>query len=103
MQRLPFRPRACSGTHDPLDAAGRSDAVVAVVADHGEAFALHPEERWDHGWRVWEETVHVPLAGKNAGTDTLMLVAIGVVASDVGALFVGHSEIRLLRPRGRFQ
>ena len=32
--------------------------------------------------------------GKNVGTDTLMMVAIGVVASDVGALFLGSAAGR---------
>jgi len=36
-------------------------------------------------------TVDFGIPGKNIGTDTLMLVAVGVVASDVGALFVGSA------------
>jgi phosphatidate cytidylyltransferase len=44
-------------------------------------------------------TVDAGVPGKNLGTDTLMLLAIGVVANDVGALFVGSSAGRTpLRP-----
>jgi len=39
-------------------------------------------------------TVYLGVPGKNAGTDTLMMVAIGVVACDVGALFLGSAAGR---------
>lgn len=35
------------------------DALIAVAADHGEAFGEHGEER--HGMLLYDETVHVPL------------------------------------------
>jgi choline-sulfatase len=43
-----------------LQAQGLYDqAVIAVAADHGEAFGEHGEER--HGVFLYDETVHVPL------------------------------------------
>lgn len=43
-----------------LKAAGLYDSsVIAVVADHGEAFGEHGEE--SHGFFLYDETVHVPL------------------------------------------
>ena len=35
------------------------DTVIAVAADHGEAFGEHGEER--HGMFLYDETIHVPL------------------------------------------
>jgi arylsulfatase A-like enzyme/Flp pilus assembly protein TadD len=35
------------------------DCVIAVAADHGEAFGEHGEER--HGMFLYDETIHVPL------------------------------------------
>jgi choline-sulfatase len=35
------------------------DAVIAIAADHGEAFGEHGEER--HGMFLYDETIHVPL------------------------------------------
>jgi arylsulfatase A-like enzyme len=49
-----------------LKAAGLYDSsVIAVVADHGEAFGEHGEE--SHGFFLYDETVHVPLLIKLAG------------------------------------
>ncbi len=43
-----------------LKAAGLYDpSVIAVAADHGEAFGEHGEE--SHGFFLYDETVHVPL------------------------------------------
>ena len=43
-----------------LKAAGLYDSsVIAIVADHGEAFGEHGEE--SHGFLLYDETVHVPL------------------------------------------
>jgi arylsulfatase A-like enzyme/Tfp pilus assembly protein PilF len=43
-----------------LKAASRYDSsVIAIVADHGEAFGEHGEE--SHGFFLYDETVHVPL------------------------------------------
>lgn len=41
-----------------------SGALVAIAADHGEAFGEHGEER--HGMFLYDETVHVPLVLKLA-------------------------------------
>ena len=41
------------------------DSVVAVAADHGEAFGEHGEER--HGMFLYDETIHVPLLVKFPG------------------------------------
>ncbi len=35
------------------------DSVIAIAADHGEAFGEHGEER--HGMFLYDETIHVPL------------------------------------------
>lgn len=44
-----------------LDDAGLlEDALVIVVADHGETFATH-DELFDHGETVYDETTHVPM------------------------------------------
>jgi choline-sulfatase len=43
-----------------LQAKGISqNAVIAIMADHGEAFGEHGEER--HGMFLYDETIHVPL------------------------------------------
>ncbi|HTS36276.1 MAG TPA: sulfatase-like hydrolase/transferase [Candidatus Solibacter sp.] len=43
-----------------LKAVGLYDsALIAVVADHGEAFGEHGEE--SHGYFLYDETIHVPL------------------------------------------
>src|SRR6185436_6435014 len=42
-----------------LAESGRDDAVVAVVADHGESLGEHGEPT--HGYLVHEATLHVPL------------------------------------------
>jgi arylsulfatase A-like enzyme/Tfp pilus assembly protein PilF len=43
-----------------LKAGGAYDSsVIAIVADHGEAFGEHGEE--SHGFFLYDETVHVPL------------------------------------------
>lgn len=41
------------------------DAVIAIAADHGEAFGEHGEER--HGMFLYDETIHVPLLLKLPG------------------------------------
>src|SRR3984885_13717365 len=41
------------------------DTVIAVAADHGEAFGEHGEER--HGIFLYDETIHVPLLLKLPG------------------------------------
>ncbi|MGC2151495.1 MAG: sulfatase-like hydrolase/transferase [Terriglobales bacterium] len=41
------------------------DSVIAVAADHGEAFGEHGEER--HGIFLYDETIHVPLLLKLPG------------------------------------
>jgi arylsulfatase A-like enzyme/Flp pilus assembly protein TadD len=59
------------------------NSVIAVAADHGEAFGEHGEER--HGMFLYDETVHVPLllklpAGKFAGKRVEARVALADVA-----------------------
>ncbi len=36
------------------------DALVVILADHGEGFGQHPGSH-SHGSKVWQEAVHVPL------------------------------------------
>ncbi|MCA9511160.1 MAG: sulfatase, partial [Myxococcales bacterium] len=51
---------------DGLRAAGRyEDAMIVVIADHGELFGEHGDI--GHGAWLWEELVHVPLIVKYPG------------------------------------
>ncbi len=51
-----------------LKAAGLYDSsIVAVVADHGEAFGEHAEV--SHGFFLYDETIHVPLLIKLPGVN----------------------------------
>lgn len=52
-----------------LEAAGRGDALVVVLADHGESLKEHPEELYDHGNRVFDSTVSVPLYVAGPGVE----------------------------------
>src|SRR5277367_3061713 len=59
------------------------DAVIAIAADHGEAFGEHGEER--HGMFLYDETIHVPLllklpAERLAGKRVEERVALAEVA-----------------------
>ncbi len=59
------------------------NTVIAIAADHGEAFGEHGEER--HGMFLYDETIHVPLmlkldAGQFAGERIDARVAIADVA-----------------------
>jgi arylsulfatase A-like enzyme/Tfp pilus assembly protein PilF len=59
------------------------NAVILIVADHGEAFGEHGEER--HGMLLYDETIHVPLlvklpGGKSAGKRVESRVALADVA-----------------------
>lgn len=59
------------------------NSVIAIAADHGEAFGEHGEER--HGMFLYDETIHVPLllklpAAKFAGKRVEAWVALADVA-----------------------
>jgi len=59
------------------------NSVIAIAADHGEAFGEHGEER--HGMFLYDETIHVPLllklpSGKFAGKRVEARVALADVA-----------------------
>jgi arylsulfatase A-like enzyme/cytochrome c-type biogenesis protein CcmH/NrfG len=59
------------------------NSVIAIAADHGEAFGEHGEER--HGMFLYDETIHVPLllklpAGRLAGKRVDARVALAEVA-----------------------
>ena len=59
------------------------NTVIAIAADHGEAFGEHGEER--HGMFLYDETMHVPLllklaTGKAAGKRVDTRVALADVA-----------------------
>jgi arylsulfatase A-like enzyme/Flp pilus assembly protein TadD len=59
------------------------NAVIAIAADHGEAFGEHGEER--HGMFLYDETIHVPLllklpAGRLGGKRVEERVALADVA-----------------------
>jgi arylsulfatase A-like enzyme/Tfp pilus assembly protein PilF len=67
-----------------LKAGGFYDSsVIAVVADHGEAFGEHSEE--SHGFFLYDETIHVPLliklpVGRAAGVQVSTRVGLVDVA-----------------------
>lgn len=59
------------------------NSVIAIAADHGEAFGEHGEER--HGMFLYDETIHVPLllklpAGRLGGKRVEKRVALAEVA-----------------------
>ncbi len=59
------------------------NSVIAIAADHGEAFGEHGEER--HGMFLYDETIHVPLllklpAGRLGGKRVEERVALAEVA-----------------------
>jgi arylsulfatase A-like enzyme/Flp pilus assembly protein TadD len=59
------------------------NSVIAIAADHGEAFGEHGEER--HGMMLYDETIHVPLllrlpAGRLGGKRVEERVALAAVA-----------------------
>ncbi len=56
-------------------------AVIAVVADHGEAFGEHGEE--SHGFFLYDETVHVPLLIKLPGNRANLRITTRVGLVDV--------------------
>jgi arylsulfatase A-like enzyme/Flp pilus assembly protein TadD len=66
------------------------NTLIAIAADHGEAFGEHGEER--HGMLLYDETIHVPLllklpGAKSAGKRVDARVALADVAPSVlGAL-----------------
>jgi arylsulfatase A-like enzyme len=59
------------------------NTLIAIAADHGEAFGEHGEER--HGMFLYDETTHVPLvmklpAGRSAGRRVEERVALADIA-----------------------
>ena len=61
-----------------LKAAGLYDsAVIAFVADHGEAFGEHGEE--SHGFFLYDETVHVPLVLKAPAPQNASVIVDSIV------------------------
>ncbi len=52
--------RAIGTLLDELERLGAlENTVVVITSDHGEEFFEHGN--WDHGYRMWEELLHVPL------------------------------------------
>ncbi len=56
-------------------------ALVALMADHGEAFGEHGENH--HGILLYDETVHVPLLFKTPAQHATKRVSVGVALVDV--------------------
>jgi arylsulfatase A-like enzyme/Tfp pilus assembly protein PilF len=56
-------------------------SVIAVMADHGEAFGEHGEKH--HGIFLYDETIHVPLVIKRPGQDVAKRVEARVGLVDV--------------------
>jgi len=59
------------------------NTLIAIAADHGEAFGEHGEER--HGMFLYDETIHVPLlmklpGGKHPGLRVTCRVALADIA-----------------------
>ena len=72
-----------------LKAAGLYDsAVIAIVADHGEAFGEHGEE--SHGFFLYDETIHVPLVLKAAAPQN----ASATVDTVVGLVDIAPTLLR---------
>lgn len=81
------------------------NTVIAIAADHGEAFGEHGEER--HGMLLYDETIHVPLliklsAEKYAGKRVDARVALADVAPSLldaaGAPAPSEMQARSLLP-----
>jgi choline-sulfatase len=64
------------------------NSVIAIAADHGEAFGEHGEER--HGMLLYDETVHVPVLLKLPGEE----FAGGRVDTRVGLVDVAPSLLQ---------
>jgi len=85
------------------------DSLIAVMADHGEAFGEHGEQH--HGIFLYDETIHVPLLFKlpHQHTSTSVDANVGLVdvaPSILAALGVpiptamqGESLLRLMKPQ----
>src|SRR5712692_3744522 len=84
-------------------------ALIAVVADHGEAFGEHGER--SHGFFLYDETLHVPLliklpgerlAGRRiearVGLVDLAPTILREVGLDVPAAMQGTSLLSLMKP-----
>jgi len=57
------------------------NTIIVIAADHGEAFGEHGEQR--HGMFLYDETIHVPLLIKLAGTQASKRVNSRVALTDV--------------------
>jgi arylsulfatase A-like enzyme/Tfp pilus assembly protein PilF len=71
-------------------------SLIAVVADHGEAFGEHGEQ--SHGFFLYDETVHVPFLLKLPGerlAGTRVAAPVGLV--DIAPTLL--SEIKVLAPQ----
>lgn len=76
-----------------LDAAGRlENAVVAVVADHGETLSEDPRHGWSHGFDVPDEVMRVPFIVRGYGLATL---TPRVVQRQAGLKMVGPTLLWL--------
>ena len=66
-------------------------ALVAVMADHGEAFGEHGEKH--HGIFLYDETIHVPLLVKVPGHHTATQVADKVGLVDVAPTILESAHL----------
>jgi arylsulfatase A-like enzyme len=91
--------------------------IVVLTADHGEEF--HDHGRWQHGFTLYEEQLHVPLVMRLPSTSpigrkrsdpvqhidlmpTLLHVAgVGPPAGLAGTVLIGHDGSDLLAPPNR--
>jgi predicted Zn-dependent protease len=71
-------------------------ALIAVMADHGEAFGEHGENH--HGIFLYDETIHVPLLFKLPGQHSSRKVKTGVGLVDVAPtiLQAAHLQVPLV-------
>jgi arylsulfatase A-like enzyme/Tfp pilus assembly protein PilF len=66
-------------------------ALIAVMADHGEAFGEHGENH--HGIFLYDETVHVPLVIKLPGRHVARKVEAGVGLVDVAPSILRAAQL----------
>jgi arylsulfatase A-like enzyme/Tfp pilus assembly protein PilF len=68
-------------------------AVIAVAADHGEAFGEHGERR--HGIFLYDETIHVPLLLKLPGAHATRRVDSRVGLADVAPTLLQTAGLKI--------
>jgi len=68
-------------------------ALIAVMADHGEAFGEHGENH--HGIFLYDETIHVPLLIKLPGRHSARKIETGVGLVDVAPSILRAAQLQV--------